>query len=107
MNLIQKYIIEKFLAGWLKKELDRIPFDGLKTILSCIVLVSTMAKVYFPNYAPYIELVVQFLNSVGISDNLALDLGLTGAIAGLIHKALKWLADRVNKTKNYLPLAAQ
>lgn len=107
MEWVKKYVIEKFLAGWLKKELDKIPGDGLKTILSLIFVVATASKIYFPEFAQYFDLALSILASVGISDQLALQLSISGLGISLMHKVLKKLSDLVNKTKNGLPLAKE
>jgi len=49
----------------LKKILDKLPFDGYKTLLGYVL--QQLAKVAPPQYQPLIELIGQILMGVGLA----------------------------------------
>lgn len=81
------WLKKKFLFGWLKSALDKLPFDGWKTISGVLIICLGVMLKALPQHAPYIQLVIDLLNYVG-ADPIT-DMGVVTLLTGITHKLLK------------------
>lgn len=91
---IKEYLIKTVVLGYLKKALDKIPFDGKKTVLGILVLILGALIKFMPEYAGAFSVLLTLVNSLGpdiITDagTIGIVTGGVSAITGLIHKMTK------------------
>jgi phosphotransferase system glucose/maltose/N-acetylglucosamine-specific IIC component len=85
---MKNWLIEKFLKGYLKDFLDKIPFNGKKTILSLLVVVLAIIEAFVPGSVQgVIQAVIEAILGAGAEDWR--NAGVVGLIVGLLHKVLK------------------
>lgn len=95
------YIIKKLAESRLKRLLDDLPFDGMKTVIGVLILILSAAAAYYqgtnPQYAQIIQWVIDLLQNLDPAD--VGGVSLVVIITGLVHKLLKWI-DKLWQTKN-------
>lgn len=96
MGSIKDWIVKKLIMGYLKGLLDKLPLNGLKTVLSVVVVIVGLVLKAYPVGPVYeiAKLVLEFLNTMDIAPvtnpaDLTIISGAFGAVTGLIHKYLK------------------
>lgn len=82
------WLKKKFIFGWVKSLLEKLPFDGWKTIVGILLVVLGEIMRSMPQHAPYVQLVIDLLNHVG-SDPVT-DIGIVALITGAVHKLIKF-----------------
>lgn len=86
------WFVKKFLLSYLKKFLDKFPLDGLKTVLGIILIVVGELIKLLPDYAGPLAFLLDILKELGGAP--ITEAGFVTLITGLVHKALKYYADR-------------
>lgn len=87
---IKDYIVKTFLVSYLKGLLDKLPFNGWKSVIGILLIVlGEMLKVLPPQYAGPLSLVMSVLQQLP-SDPVT-DMGIVTLIVGCVHKVLKAL----------------
>lgn len=100
---IKDYLVKNVVLGYLKKALDKIPFDGKKSVLGILALILGALLKLMPEYAGALSILLSLVNSLGPetitnAGTISIVGGGVGAIVGLIHKMTK-KADRSAKAK--------
>jgi hypothetical protein len=91
MSFVYKVFVEKLLLTYFKGLLDKMPGSGYKTILGVIVLIVSQLIVAAPEYAPFLEPVLSFLNLLpGGYIDIVTDASIVTIVTGLVHKLLKY-----------------
>lgn len=92
MNWLKEMLLKKYL----KRALDKLPFNGSKTFLGIILLVLSSTLYAFPHLisAEVAEQIIKILKQFGADDYSQMTLGtaIAGAISffvGIVHKGLK------------------
>jgi len=91
---MKDWFVKKILMGYLKGFLDKLPADGLKTILGIILIVASELVKLLPEYSGPLSFVLDLLKQLGAAP--IQDAGIVALLVGLVHKALKY-ADRGKK----------
>lgn len=99
MNFFQKWIIDRFLKGYVRKGLDLIsgPLNGKKTeltlgLLALLLFFQSMTDV--ESLKDLMQLVIEQISSVGdVSVESARDVTLIGFLTALFHRLLKKTDD--------------
>ena len=82
------WLKKKFIFGWVKSLLEKLPFDGWKTIAGILLIVLGEIMRSMPQHATYVQIVIDLLNYVG-SDPVT-DIGIVTLITGAVHKLIKF-----------------
>lgn len=91
MSFIYKVFVEKLLLTYFKGLLDKLPGSGYKTILGVILLILSQLIVAAPEYAPFLQPVLDFLNLLpGGYIDVVTDASIVTIVMGLVHKLLKY-----------------
>jgi endonuclease III-like uncharacterized protein len=98
MGAIKEYLIKKFLLGYLKDTLDKIPGNGFKTALGILLFVLDLLKPLYvvSPYGNYIALVIDVINQ--LSPVPVKDIAISVVITGAVHKILKYFGKDVPET---------
>lgn len=86
------WIVQTFVAKWLKGLFDKLPGNGWKTVLGLLLLVLAEIGKLSPEYAPVINTVINLINSLG--PDVITDMGVVALVTGLVHKLAKWVAKK-------------
>lgn len=86
---MKDWIVKKFLLGYVKGFLDKLPMDGYKTLLSVLLLLITVAIQVLPQYAPFLIPIAELLRPYA---DVLVDVTLGTAVTGAVHKVLKTAA---------------
>lgn len=92
---MKDWFVKKFLIGYLKGFLDKFPLDGLKTVLGILLIVLGELSKFLPEYGGPFSFLIEILQQLG--GQPITEAGLVALITGLVHKALKYYADRGKK----------
>ena len=82
------WLKKKFIFGWVKSLLEKLPFNGWKTIVGILLVVLGELLRSLPEHSPYIQLAIDLLRYVG-SDPIT-DMGIVTLITGVTHKLIKF-----------------
>ena len=81
------WLKERLIFGWVKSLLEKLPFDGWKTVLGALLVALGAMLNLMPEYPPYIQVAINLLNYVG-ADSIT-DMGVVTLITGAVHKLIK------------------
>lgn len=81
------WIKQKLVFGWVKSVLDKLPFNGWKTVAGALLIALGAMLHAMPEYTPYIQVGINLLNYIG-ADPIT-DMGVVTLITGLVHKLIK------------------
>jgi len=100
MGALKNWIVKTLLAKWLKGLLDKLPLNGLKTIVGSLMVALGVLLQKFPTgpVAEGLRYLLDLLQTVGAPPIVDPDVktmiaGAVLAILGIIHKVLKRLVS--------------
>lgn len=95
MGAIKNWVIQKFLLGYVKDLLDKVPGNGIKTALGVLLYVLDVLKPFYiaTPYGVYIAMAIEFIDQ--LSPVPFKDISLGVAITGVVHKVLKYFGKDV------------
>lgn len=94
---MKDWIVKKVIAVYLKGALDKLPFNGWKTVMGVLLIVAgELAKLYPVGPVAYVaEFIAQMIQYVGFDP--VVGTGVATLIAGITHKIAKLIEKLVNK----------
>ena len=98
---MKEWLIKKVLLGWLKKELEKIPGEGIKTLFGVLLLILGVLKEHcllqVSLLCSAVDPAMDFL--IGLNPSTIQDVGIVAIIVGLTHKILKFFEKRSENTE--------
>ena len=106
---MNNWIIQKFLLGWLKEQLGKIPGDGIKTVLGLLLIVlGVLAKACLVAPAMWCAVVPTLTDLLGGLDPAHItDAGIVALVVGVVHKLLKLFSGEKQVVPQKLELTKQ
>lgn len=96
MGSLKNWIVQKLIMSWLKGLLDKLPLDGLKTVLGVILAGIGVVLKFYPagpvfEIANYALELMRTMDIAPVTDPATLTIisGSVTAVIGAIHKLLK------------------
>ena len=86
------WLVQKFVLGWLKTELDKIPGNGIKLAFGVVLLILEEIKkacvLAVLAYCSYVDPAIKLFGDLhpAVVENTAITL----IVVGAVHKLLKW-----------------
>jgi hypothetical protein len=91
IDKVKKLVVDKFVMGYVKSGLDKLPLDGYKTLISVVLLTLTVVAGALPEYAPFLLPIIELLRPY--SEEIQ-NVAIGTAITGIVHKVLKYFEKK-------------
>lgn len=85
MGWLQKFLVSRWVKGWL----DKIPGDGFKTALGILLIALGALSSAKPEYSAIINWLIDLLHPYASEIT---DAGIVSIVVGVVHKISKWIS---------------